>query len=49
MIEKEKEFLGLNICYPGIREELDIEELIAWGIRIADENKDWQKKNITAK
>ena len=49
MIEEEKEFLGVNIYYPGIREELDIEELIAWRIRIADENKEWRKKNITKK
>jgi len=47
MIEEEKEFLGFNIYYPGIREELDIEELIAWRIRIADENKEWPKKDIS--
>jgi len=49
MIEEEKEFLGINIYYPAIREELDIEELIAWRIRIGDENKQWRKSNINAK
>jgi len=49
MIEEEKEFLGFNIYYPGIREELDIQELIAWRIRIGDEDKQWQKRNITTK
>ena len=41
--------MGFNIYYPGIREELDIEGLIAWRSRVADENKEWPKKNITTK
>jgi hypothetical protein len=49
MIEEGKEFLGFNIYYPGIRDELDIEELIAWRIRIADEDNDWPRRRITAK
>jgi len=49
MIEEGKELLGFNIYYPGIRDELDIEGLIAWRIRIADEDSDWPRKDITAK
>jgi hypothetical protein len=49
MIEEGKEFLGFNIYHPGIRDELDVEGLIAWRIRVADEDNDWPRKNITAK
>jgi hypothetical protein len=49
MIDEEREFLGFNIYYPGIRNELDIEELIAWRIRRGDEEKDWPKKSISEK
>lgn len=49
MIDEEYEFLGFNISYPGIRDELDMEELIAWRIRRADEEKHWPKKTMTQK
>ncbi len=47
MPEEGREFLGFNIYYPGIRDELDLEELIDWRIRIADEEDDWPRKDIT--
>jgi hypothetical protein len=47
VIDEETEFLGFNIYYPGIRDELDIEELIAWRIRRADEEKEWPREDLT--
>lgn len=49
MIDEEAEFLGFNIYYPGIRDELDIEGLIAWRIRRADEENEWPRENLTEK
>lgn len=49
MIDEEAEFLGFNIYYPGIRDELDIEGLIAWRIRRADEENEWPRENLTKK
>ncbi len=49
MIDEEIEFLGFNVYYPGIRDELDIEELIAWRIRRADEENKWPKEDTTKK
>ena len=49
MIDEETEFLGFNIYYPGIRDELDIEGLIAWRIRRADEENEWPLENLTKK
>ena len=49
MIDEETEFLGFNIYYPGIRDELDIEGLVAWRIRRADEENEWPRENLTKK
>ncbi len=49
MIDEEAEFLGFNIYYPGIRDELDIEGLIAWRIRRADEENEWPREHLTEK
>ncbi len=49
MIDEEAEFLGFNIYYPGIRDELDIEGLIAWRIRRADEENEWPRENLAEK
>jgi len=38
LIQEGREFLGFNIYYPGIRDELNAEELITWRVKVADED-----------
>jgi len=38
LIQEGGEFLGFNIYYPGIRDELNAEELITWRVKVADED-----------
>lgn len=47
LIHEGREFLGFNIYYPGIRDELNAEELITWHAKVADEDNEWPRKDIT--